>query len=334
MLSIAPGWRTGAGLVIGVGPAATRYGFRYDPYRWKQSLKALVVPRYGRFGAEYRGDFRFESVRTNLGVLARASDLEVERFYGFGNDTPRPDGEDRIWERALIGSARLNLPLSRRLWLSTGPTARWMDPSPRTGSPLGSVRPRGSGSFTAAGMGADLVLAPRDSTGYPTNGLVGSVGAMGYPLATGDGVGTYGDAHALVQAYLTPGGRWTPTLALRAGGQRVWGDFPFQDAAAVGGWTTLRGWDTRRLQGDAAAWGGADLRVPVMRANLGIRGDLGLLGLADVGRVWMDGSSPGGWHTGYGGGLWFSVLDRSRTATLSWARGERGRLYARLSIPF
>jgi hypothetical protein len=334
LLAPTAGWRSGAGLVIGVGPSWKRWGFRRDPYAWSQSLKALVAPQYGRFGLEYRGDFHVESVRTSIGVLARASDLEVERFYGLGNDSPAPDEHDLNWERALLAQARLNLPLARRLFLSAGPVAKWLDPSPARGGTLDLQRPRGADAFGAAGAGADLVLGLRDSTGYPSNTVVGRIGATGYPLASGGGVGAYGDAHGLVQAYLTPGGRWTPTLALRAGGQRVWGGFPFQDAASVGGWTTLRGWDTRRLQGDAAAWGGAELRVPVVRANLGVRGDLGVLGLTDAGRVWMDGESPGGWRTGYGGGLWFSFLDRTRTASLVWAQGERGRLYAHFAIPF
>jgi hypothetical protein len=34
--------------------------------------------------------------------------------------------------------------------------------------------------------------------------------------------------------------------------------------------------------------------------------DLGLLGAVDVGRVYVDGSSPDGWHNAFGGGFWIA----------------------------
>jgi hypothetical protein len=333
--STSVGWRTGAGLTVAAGPSARAWGFRHDPYAWSQSLRALYSPAHGRFGAEYMGDFRFESVRTSVEVDARATQFEVAHFYGFGNQTPTPDAEHRIWQRGVLGTARLNLPLARRVFLSVGPEARWLDPDVAAGSLARVLRPRGSGRFSAAGAGADLLLTPPDSTKLPRRSAVVTVGGSAYPAASGAGVGRYGEAHALARTYLTPPGRWTPTLALRAGGQRLWGGFPFQEAASVGGWSTLRGYRSQRYQGDAAAWGGAELRVPVSRANLWlVRGDLGALALEDAGRVWMGGRSPGGWHTAYGGGLWFSFLERTHTASVVWAHGERSTLYARLEIPF
>ena len=55
---------------------------------------------------------------------------------------------------------------------------------------------------------------------------------------------------------------------------------------------------------------------------------LGALGLADAGRVYLDGDSPGGWHAGYGGGLSFRTLGHA--ATVVYAHGERGIVYVTL----
>jgi hypothetical protein len=41
-----------------------------------------------------------------------------------------------------------------------------------------------------------------------------------------------------------------------------------------------------------------------------------VFGNADAGRVYVDGRSPGGWHTGVGGGVWVALLDRANTATV------------------
>ena len=37
--------------------------------------------------------------------------------------------------------------------------------------------------------------------------------------------------------------------------------------------------------------------------------DFGLLGFADLGRVYVDGDSPGGWHNAAGGGFWAGALN-------------------------
>ncbi len=110
------------------------------------------------------------------------------------------------------------------------------------------------------------------------------------------------------------------------------GGFPFQEAAYLGGPGDLRGFATDRFAGDAEAHGGAELRVRVGRANLGlVRADWGAFALADAGRVWYDGESEEGWHTAAGGGLWARAL--GRTLTLAYAHGETGTLHLALSAP-
>ena len=61
----------------------------------------------------------------------------------------------------------------------------------------------------------------------------------------------------------------------------------------------------------------------------------GTLLLGDAGRVFVDGDSPGGWHTAYGGGVYFSAFDNAWTTTLLAARGEDGwRVTLRMGLPF
>ena len=76
-----------------------------------------------------------------------------------------------------------------------------------------------------------------------------------------------------------------PTLALRAGGKKVWGDFPFFESAFVGGASTVRGLREHRYAGDAALYGNAELRVRLGRYFFMLPGDFGVFGLADVGRA-------------------------------------------------
>ena len=121
---------------------------------------------------------------------------------------------------------------------------------------------------------------------------------------------------------------------MRAGGRRVFGEFPFQEAAFVGGSGTLRGFPRQRFAGDVSAFAGAELRTFLTRFNFITRGDLGVIALADAGRVFLDGESSNRWHTGFGGGLWVGILDRTRTFSAVVARGQVTGVYLTMGMPF
>ena len=145
-----------------------------------------------------------------------------------------------------------------------------------------------------------------------------------------DAESAFGEAHVMAATYLSLGAG--PILAVRAGGERVWGDFPFYESAFLGGGSTLRGYTGQRFAGDMMAFGGAELRMPLMRLNLGARGIFGVMGLMDTGRVWYEGESYGPLHTGIGGGVFFHAI--GQTVTLTVASGERTSVHAGFGMPF
>ena len=64
------------------------------------------------------------------------------------------------------------------------------------------------------------------------------------------------------------------------------------------------------------------------RVFLGAPADVGVFGLADTGRVYLEDDPSRTWHTAAGGGVWAAILDRSNTVSLAVARGEeRTALY-------
>lgn len=334
------GWRLHAGPVVGVGPAATRYGFRRFPYATRKSAHLLYAPLHDRFGVEAYADWRYQTVLDHFDVRARVSDLEASGFYGYGNETPETEdfNDGRVWERQAAVEPTYHFVSSPRTRFWLGATARWSDPDTRAGTPAGLAGVLGTREFALAGARAGFRFDRRGAGTFVTRGwtLEGALG--GYPLLLDEGekVGddplAFADARALGTAYLTLGGG--PTLALRAGGQRVWGSFPLQYAAFLGGSPTLRGYATQRFAGDAAVHGSAELRQRLFPAELILNGHVGALALADAGRVWYDGESEGDWHTALGGGLFFTVLEGGPTATLTYAHGERGTLYLALGVPF
>ena len=127
----------------------------------------------------------------------------------------------------------------------------------------------------------------------------------------------------------------TPTLALRAGGIRIWGRYPFFEAAFVGGRGSLRGFNSHRFLGDASLYGGAELRLALGSYTLVLPGRWGVFALGDAGRVYLEREASSRWHTAAGGGLWLAFLDRRSTLTFTLARSpERTRLYAQAGFHF
>jgi hypothetical protein len=118
----------------------------------------------------------------------------------------------------------------------------------------------------------------------------------------------FGKARAEVSGLLASSPWPAVALALRAGTEHVWGRFPWHEAAFLGGPGSLRGWDEQRFAGDAVLFAGAEARLRIGRPRVVVPLDTGVFGLADAGRVFIDNDSPGGWHTAFGGGLWFQPV--------------------------
>ncbi|MND09110.1 hypothetical protein D3C83_322010 [compost metagenome] len=60
-----------------------------------------------------------------------------------------------------------------------------------------------------------------------------------------------------------------------------------------------------------------------------------MFGLADAGRVYLEGESSDKWHAGFGGGIWFAWLGGAKVASLAVARGsERTTLSVRVGTAF
>jgi outer membrane protein assembly factor BamA len=197
-----------------------------------------------------------------------------------------------------------------------------------------SVRPYGSAGFGRLGARA---YARWDTRDIPTNARRGLLLELGGDLvpAAWDAEESFGGGYVTAATYLTASGAWSPTLALRVGGRRVWGRYPYFEAARIGGEGTVRGYSQGRFLGDAAVLASAELRAPLGRARLLVPGQLGLVGFADAGRVFLERESSRDWHEAVGGGVWFAALGPANVVSLTLARSpERSTLSSSGSMAF
>jgi len=316
------------GLFIGAGVLRTTYGFRKEPYASEIRLRGGWATGAEAGRLELDADVHPENANHFWRVHAMGSGLETLRFYGPGNDTPNEGPSDffRVDQQVYELLPALVVPVGK-LQVSIGPLARFTSTGDNTGRFIATLKDTitGGEDFGQAGGRLVLDLDARDRDTLPRRGLrVTAIGEVN--PAVWDVQSTFGSVQAEAQALVSAATLAAPTLALRVGARKVWGAFPFFESAFVGGSRTVAGYHHNRFAGDASLYGGALARLTAGAAPLALPAIWGVFGNFDVGRVYVDGDSPGGWHTGGGGGLWLGFLDRRNTASLGIATSTEGTL--------
>jgi hypothetical protein len=310
------------GVFLGAEWQHTAYGFRKNPYKNRQSLRAGYSTALRGARAEYQGEFISTHSKQRWLLLARYSDVDLFRFYGFGNETL--DSLTDRYHQVLMHAYTL-APAFRlgpdAVNIAVGPVVRFTSTRLEPGRLITIARPNGVGDFGEVGASARFVLDGRNRTLAPSRG--GRLWASGtyYPAVWSVDKG-FGEVHGEASTYLSPPLVLDPILALRVGGKRVWGPHPFQESAFLGGLESVRGLRPGRYAGDAAAYANAELRLALFRFRALVPARFGIFGLADAGRVWLDGEDSTKIHTGFGGGIWLAFLKPNNTLSLAAAHSE------------
>jgi hypothetical protein len=324
------------GLFAGTGISLTRFGFRRDPYAERYRLRAGWSTGANSGRADFNATWIPPNSRLRAGLFARASGIDVLRFHGFGNEISAdgPDDFYKVDQVDLTLVPSLSFPVAGGAVLSIGPRLRYSstDFEPNRFITRGEY---GAGSFGMLAATGQLDLETKNQPIGATRGLTLAVGGSYFPSML-DVEEQFGEAHAEVSTFVaSPTLPLEPTLALHLGGKRVWGRFPFQEAAYIGDASTVRLGRQNRFGGEASAYAASELRLFLTKFYFLAPADFGVLGLADVGRVWLDGEESDRWHAAGGGGIWASFLDRAYMVRLSVAKSaERTALYLTIGQGF
>ncbi len=317
------------GALLGGGPILYRFAFRRVPYQSRIALRAAYATGASGLNVDLHSDFRFENPTRRVLFDAAALDVDLVRYFGLGNETQRiiPSSIYNVRQRLYLVEPTLQFGLARGTTLGLTALMRYSTTELDPTKLLGTDRPYGSGGFSEAGLGASLGYDSRDHAKYPTSGVMIRATGRLYPKLL-DVESTFGSLGFDASTYLTARIPTRPTLALRVGGMRVFGTYPFFEAASIGGRSSVRGLSNHRFIGDKAAYGSAELRLAFGRFVFIAPGEWGVYGLFDEGRVYLEGENSDTWHSAKGGGLWFAFLDRRSTMTITYADAkEGGRLY-------
>lgn len=318
--------RRGLGVVPRIGLKRYGYGFRDVPY--SSMIGADVAYGLGSGRVEVRTvmDKRFEESDVHIPATASMSQFEVVQFHGFGNDVADLRGRFYdVRQRQWKLNPAIGLSLSPVSDISLGPIIRYTSTDSLTNRFITQQRPYGFTKFGEAGLRLKVHL---DTRYYPDTmkpRAVLDLTGSGYP-GMWDAVTPYQSLDAVASAFFTLPVAKKPVLALRAGGKKLWGNFPFFDAAFLGGSETFRTEERQRYVGDASLYGTTELRVPIAKVPFILPLDVGAIGFVDAGRVYMNGQSPGGWHKAAGGGFWVGFLDPGKSFNVLFTNQSQRRI--------
>ena len=324
----------GLGIYPVIGLARHSYGFRTVPYSSLAEADVSYSAASTRFRIRSNMDKRFEGTDVHLPVTAHMSQFEVVYFKGFGNDLPDLRGSlydvrQRQWE-LNPGIGKSFSPVSD---ISIGPIVRYTTTDSLANRFIAQQRPYGFTKFGQAGLRLKVHLDSRYVPDTLKPRFVLDVAGAGYP-AIWDVVNNYESADGWAAAYFTLPVPKKPVLAFRGGGKKLWGNFPYFEAAFLGGSESFRTEERQRFAGDASVYGTAELRVPIAKFPFILPLDVGALAFTDVGRVYFNGNSPSGWHSASGAGLWFGYLNPGLNFNILYTNHTPGHIKTTIGFAF
>ena len=335
-LAPAFSYNADVGFFLGYSLLQERYGFRKTPYASAHRLTGGYAFQQEGGHVEYEGDFRRENSRSSFNLHGYASSVEVLRFYGFGNETEATEGQKhyRVHANQYLLYPSFRFGFGGGGELHVGPALKYTSNEQSRDEFINTVNPYGAGDYGALGAHAVLSWDARDNTALPRRGVFAAARGTWF-AQTWDVDSSFGQVNGNINGYLPLGGALT--LAARAGGKKVFGNYPYMEAAALGQGgldsgvlaapeNTLRGYRARRFAGDEAVYFNGDMRLRISGMNIGAPGSWGLTASADTGRVWLEGESSDKWHSSVGGGLWFSWLTNRAAASIGVSHSKEDNL--------
>lgn len=346
------GYNIDDGFLIGGGITHRRYAFRREPFSSEQTLVANFAPSVqNAYNLRYVG--QFTSVfggKTNLRVASQFYGPQLlYNFFGLGNNTENVAiGEERVSARSVNNLYRVRFDrfylaptLERPLFsfgkIGFGPQYERFrienDPigleiqrqlGPQRDNPAFGIR---SSDFSASHYLGGLLyldLGAQDAPKDPRIGIRWHNEAQYNFQLNGEHL-NYGRLSSELKAYLTPDFPFRLTYAGRLGWAHNIGDYRFYQANTLGGTTNLRGYRRTRFAGRSSVYANFEARLHLFKFNAYLfPAEVGVLGLADAGRVYSANDTRAGldaFHTGFGCGVFVKLL-QSAVVNATYTVGE------------
>ncbi len=327
------------GLFIGGGPALYKFDFRAAPYAYRMALRGGYATGTRKFRVDYTGEFLRFVKGARVFLLMRASELDIDNFFGIGNETIRDEklaGENfyKVQQVRLLFQPTIEYPAFSKAKVFLGSSIRYTNTKRGQNTILDTLDIYGVGRISLLSVDGGFRVDTRNNPLVAKRGILFDLKGSYFPPVFNNRE-SFVKVRAEARTYLSGEVLTQTTLALRVAGEKIWGDHPFYESSFIGGSQTIRGFRRERFAGDASVIGNVELRMHVANIQFLFPGAVGISFLGDTGRVFASGQDSDRWHSAVGGGLWFSFVRPEYSLSISVARSsERTGIHAVVGFMF
>lgn len=320
---------TDNGLELGGGPVLYKYGFMTKPYVYRMELVGSYAFNAESYNFKYYGDFYSIIHNKRINLAIEQTQLGITRYFGEGNETPYSDSlQDikyyNVQQELFRVATTFYFPFGKKSEVRLTPFYKHANVSYDQNTLLGQDSTTyGIGRLSFAGINTIVQYDSRDNTMEPYSGIYAQALGNWTPNLFENNFG-FGKAGLDLRAYVSTDTVKGVTFAFRAGGGKVWGDFPFYESVFLGGANSLKGFSRERFAGDGVLLGETEIRMGIGRVNIIVPGTLGFSLFGGTGRVFLNGEESKRWHSSFGATLWITYLQRAMNVGVTVAKSDEG----------
>jgi hypothetical protein len=305
---------------------------RYTSYQQFSFLHSFATRAWNlKYSAEWKKAVGNADLDIKASVYAPNN---TQNFFGTGNQTLfNKSGDYKVYYRTRFSLYKLNPSLKWNYHdgskLSIGPSFEYytFDSTDNTGRYIetnGAVQTYDSITLSKSKMHAGIIfdydLNKQDVRLLPTSGYKLNVRLQAYA-----GLNSYSKSYAQLFTdlvyYKAIDQNEILVLADRIGGGATFGNEAFYQSMFIGGQGNLLGYRKYRFAGQYMAYNNLEARIRLAEfANYILPGQLGMVALYDIGRVWQKEDYSHQWHNGVGGGIYFAPAQMALLEfVMSWS---------------
>ncbi len=302
------------GIIWGLKPHLVKYDYLKEPFDYDIGVSGLFFTRRGGYQFRFEGIFNYLVPSAVVELYFEKSESVQSKYYGYGNNTLYTDenyndGVYNLNQEVLEIDTRITFNISDILGIGGRAFYRYIDSNPNpvmmNNFPGNNI---GLNGFKEAGFGFYGFLDTRDNEDFPLYGTRLFTHVDIYPV-TLNNKNVFYKAGFEFDSYYTLKSFTTTTFNLKAGGKRLWYDYPFFEAVFLGGTETLPGYRSERFSGDAYLFSMLKANVYITELFYLLKAKTGLLLLGGAGRVFSKNDTSGILHESYGVGLFLNSFN-------------------------
>ena len=302
---------------IHVGLSHKKIFQRWDktPYHHSHTLAAKYSVEQKGFSLTYKGSVAQFPGNWFTNLYVNWDQIRWQNFFGLGNETVKQTNDMdyyRIRSRQFIIQPSLERIVNNRHKFVFAPFYQLIDIIQDNNRYMYLHTPYNFPAnyqqYKMAGASAEYLYQRLNDSILPIKGFVFN-GIYKYNSNITDHNFDHSSLNGMVNL-LMPVSK-TIGLNLQLNGESILsGTQLLYQYAKVGGNSRLRGMQRHRLQGNHAFSSQNELRWIKDVRSYYYNGKIGIFGLYDIGRVWLDNENSNKWHSGIGGGIILSPFNK------------------------